>query len=349
MRLLLAAVVIIGHAPEIVDGNRSREPLTVLTHTLSLGEVAVDGFFLLSGFLITKSMVLSKSLPEYMERRVLRIYPAFIVACVMCALVLGPFVGAHPLTRAPQTLIGLVFLKRPYYPGQLPGMPVPDLNGSMWSIPYEFRCYIVVAMLGVLGILKNRWIVLALLALGFLFMALAHGGVGVEMTRFAEDHKMIRLFFADPTESIRLTTIFLVGSCAYLFWEDVSKIITMKVAVFCGLISTAMLFVGPLAEIGLATFGAVFLFWISFKADIGALRNINNSWDISYGVYLYGWPISTAILWFNRGVNPWILAVITLPLAFAFGAASWWGVESWTKNLVRSRSTISAKAVETIS
>ncbi|MET0220344.1 MAG: hypothetical protein ABW213_06795 [Tardiphaga sp.] len=46
LRLAFATMVVLSHAPELVDGNRSREILTREFHTLSFGEVGVDGFFI---------------------------------------------------------------------------------------------------------------------------------------------------------------------------------------------------------------------------------------------------------------------------------------------------------------
>ncbi len=79
LRLFFASVVILSHSAEILDGNRSRELLTNIFGTLSFGVAGVDGFFVISGYLITKSFLSSPTLFDYMKRRVLRIYPAFIV------------------------------------------------------------------------------------------------------------------------------------------------------------------------------------------------------------------------------------------------------------------------------
>ena len=83
LRLLFATLVIVSHAPELIDGNRSRELLTQLFGTMSFGEVAVDGFFLLSGYLITQSYLRNPSPRAYLGKRLARIIPGYLVAFLL--------------------------------------------------------------------------------------------------------------------------------------------------------------------------------------------------------------------------------------------------------------------------
>jgi peptidoglycan/LPS O-acetylase OafA/YrhL len=95
LRLFFAVLVMLSHSFELVDGDRSREILTRIFGNLSFGELGVDGFFLISGYLITKSFQDSRSTGEYVLKRVLRIYPGYVVAYLLCVLALGPFVGGQ--------------------------------------------------------------------------------------------------------------------------------------------------------------------------------------------------------------------------------------------------------------
>ena len=89
----------------------------------------------------------------------------------------------------------------------------------------------------------------------------------------------------------------------------------------------AALFVPGLAGVGLITLGGYALFWIAFKVRWKPLLTINARDDISYGVYLYAWPIATLILWYWRDVPILALGLLTLGGAILAGAASWWALE----------------------
>jgi peptidoglycan/LPS O-acetylase OafA/YrhL len=157
------------------------------------------------------------------------------------------------------------------------------------------------------------------------------------LERLSENHAVV-FVFGDLTQSLRLTAVFMVGVCVYAYRDTVMPALTGWVAALAGLAAIVLMYRDPhLAEAAVSTLGAAALFWLAFKADLGPLQRINDRWDISYGVYLYGWPISTAILWFDRSTSPWSLAVTSLLLAGCFGAASWWGVENWTKSLGQKR------------
>ena len=325
LRLALASAVIIGHAPEIIDGNRNREPLTALFGTLSLGEVAVDGFFLISGYLIAAAMIRAPSVGSYLNRRFLRIVPAYVVAFLICAFVVAPIGGGHGGDMV-RTLGRMALLQTPQDTGEFHSLAVHAVNGSMWTISYEFRCYLLVAVLGIVGALSRPRVILALAGIA----AVAGVAATFAPVKHALDSRSHAVAFIGAlAPSIRLLSVFMLGVAAYSYRDTLSRRITGPVAMACAVAMIPALVAPHLAELALTTLGGVVLYWLAFRANIGRLQRINSTWDISYGVYLYGWPVSMLLVWFNRGIDPAALAAATLPIAFTLGAASWFAVEQW--------------------
>ena len=155
LRLFFAVLVILAHSFGPVYGDLPRDILTRIFGTLSLADLGVDGFFLISGYLVTKSFEGSHSTGEYLLKRILRIYPGYVVAYVLCILVLGPFVGGQ-IASLPgiKVLAHIISLQTPNMEGVFSG--APDLNSSMWTIAYEFRCYLLVLAVGLAGLLSKR-------------------------------------------------------------------------------------------------------------------------------------------------------------------------------------------------
>ncbi len=160
LRLLLALLVLLSHSPELIDGDRHREILTNIFHRISFGELAVNGFFLLSGYLIVQSWQRTPKLYSFLRKRILRIYPGFSVATLICIFVVIPLAVAPINFFTPINFIvhlqEIFLLSPPSSPAIFQGKPYPLLNGAMWTIAYEFRCYLLVAILGTIGALKNQ-------------------------------------------------------------------------------------------------------------------------------------------------------------------------------------------------
>ena len=336
IRLILASLVIIGHAPEQIDGDRHREPIATLFPTLSLGGIAVDGFFVLSGFLICNSMMRSASAGQYLVRRSMRIYPAFIVAYLACFFVLGPIAGGTVAGLGKSLLYMVTLHSPPAVPGAFNGLPYPAVNGSMWTIVYEFRCYLLVLALGMLGLLGRPKFILALTAVLLIATSVASVPVVTGSLDRLDQRLHLEFFVGSIDQDIRLTAVFMVGVSVQLYWNWVQAHLHGWFAALCLPVLLTSMRSSLLAEVSLATFGAYALFWLAFKAHLGLLQKVNDRWDISYGVYLYGWPVAMAILWFNRQIAPLELAVSALFVTLCFGAASWWGIEKWTKDLGKS-------------
>src|SRR5581483_7127162 len=158
LRLVLALLVAFTHSFEFIDGNAAREPFLRLFHTFMISDIAVDGFFLISGYLVTQSYLQSRSSSEYLGKRVLRIYPAYVVACGVSLLIGAIGGGKFPGISLKVVLVAMISLL--FFGGVRLGnafdrVPMHGLNGSMWTIAYEFRCYLAVLIFGGLGVFRR--------------------------------------------------------------------------------------------------------------------------------------------------------------------------------------------------
>ncbi len=322
LRFMLASMVIVSHVPDLIDGDRRREPLAMLFHTISLGELAVDGFFVLSGYLILTSWQRLPSAGAYLRARLLRIVPGFVVCSLLCVLVVAPLHdggGAAWLhsVQWPAYLKSLLTLKQPDVPPVFVGSHMPTLNGPMWSISYEFKCYLVVLVAGLMGWARKRpvWLALAI--------------------AFAALHLAINLHLVNDMRGrvpdVRCLMLFLIGGCFKLYapalpWRGSLAVAALGMMLVC-------LSSNVLAHLGTAVFGGYLLCFVALHLG-GWLLAFNQLPDVSYGMYLYGWPVNKLVLWWGpQQLAPALALTFALTLVMAW--LSWVLIESPALRLKR--------------
>lgn len=322
MRICFASIVLLSHSPELLDGNRDRELLTAVFHTISFGELGVDCFFILSGFLITSSWHRDPSILNFLSKRVFRIYPGYITAFVISVCVVGAL-GAKSLTTYwhglnPAALARQVALLRPpSTPPTFTQWPYPVVNGALWTISYEFICYLIIPALGVSGLLARRRLPALLWAITLL------GFAAFRVSRF-HDPRTGSIEGGPIITLIRFLPMFLSGMCIYhyrLYKYDPSK--KLLVALF--VILLVALNEKVTAEIAIASVGAYLLIWFGhLRIKLHIFRRIP---DFSYGIYLYGWPLQKLIISSQLTRDPMQVFAISWVLAVLAGYTSWFLVE----------------------
>lgn len=319
IRLILAALVIVAHSPEMLDGNRGREPLTRLTGTMSFGELAVDGFFLLSGYLILQSWQAQPSAMDFLRKRALRILPGYVAAAALCILCVGPLAagasGYFSSFWLGGTAVSVLTLSAPVTPEVFAGSHYAGVNNALWTIRYEFICYLLVLALGMFGIVQRRRLLAAVAAaLPLLFVAAHSGALGLTgLSMTGADHPILRLsaFFA--------MGMLYAGWWPRPRWSPWWGVATVLV------LGAAMLHFET-AEPALLVCGAYLLFTAAF-AKLPCMDWVQRLPDASYGTYLYGWPAGKLLAWYWPGIHPGLLTLFSLLLAYACGLASWHWVE----------------------
>ena len=336
LRLFFASLVIVSHSPVLIDGDRSREILTRIFGTLTAGDVAVDGFFLISGYLIVESFLRTPAIGLYLKKRFARIFPGYAVAFLLCALGIAPFVGGANMWSASgilHLLTQMATLLPPKVAGVFQGLPQPSLNASLWTIRFEFECYLAVAALGLAGCLRPRfWPALAATAAVLLAVNVAGAVEG--------GHQVHEPLLPSLAKNTRFFMIFAAGAVYYLFRDRIKLCGAGAIAAAISLIGA--MFFWHWAEAAVAVFGGYLIFWFAFRCPPINLGRLTRSEDISYGVYLYGWPAQTLIVWNFRAIDPWLLSVLALAIAAVLGYASWMLVEKPIMRRVKPRPSVAS-------
>jgi peptidoglycan/LPS O-acetylase OafA/YrhL len=344
LRFAFAATVLLNHS-FILGGFGSDDPLMFWSHgQISLASMAVDGFFVLSGYLITRSYMSSPSTVRYVWRRFIRIFPGFWVCLILTAAVFAPIVLIHErgtlsgadwlggdespvsyvlgngLLNMHQWMIWHLFSTVPLTQMQANFGVDPGANAfdrPLWTLRYEFECYLLVAAAGVLGMLRKLKIATviwtALLA-GYLLLLALHP---VQLHAPFSDYQRFRLWF-----------MFALGALAYLYGRHI------PMRWWYGLVATAVL-VGTLAFGGYEVAGRIAFAYVCMWMSIYLpLRRFDARGDFSYGVYIYGWLVAQMLADYNvykLGLIDFLAITAMISLALAF--LSWHLVEAPAQRL----------------
>ncbi|KUG60121.1 MULTISPECIES: acyltransferase family protein [Kocuria] len=300
LRLALASLVVLGHAWPLTGADGPS--LEVLS------DVAVNGFFILSGYLIAESRVRTGLVP-YLWRRLLRIYPAFLVSLLVVAVVLAPIAAAVEGTRFDlASAAGFVLhnadlrISQWGIDGTLTRVPSPDSwNGSLWTLFYEALAYVLIGLVLSLAVAARhaRWVLPALFLLVLVLRPLAEGPL--EVTSHLALH------------GARLVGYFLAGAAVWA-WAGRWRPTWVHVA-------GAGVVYGVLTDLGWADlYGQLPL--AVLLLGLGAARSENwaTRTDLSYGVYIYAYPVQQLLVLLGTAswgvaVNSLLVLLLTAPLA----------------------------------
>ncbi|MDR3543876.1 MAG: acyltransferase [Desulfosporosinus sp.] len=315
IRFVAAVLVVISHSFPLSLGNNLREPLMILTKgQLTLGTMAVDIFFIISGFLITQSYDRSNNFIRFIKARVLRIYPALIVVVFLSAFILGPIVTSLSITDYFRSYQTYRYLTSAFIfhalSNNLPGVfsnniYAPAVNGSLWTLAYEFKFYLLVGFLGLTRIL-NRKTVLALFLLSF------------ASSIFLTTHKGLMQY-------CHLLNFYSAGMLIYLAREYIPLNIKLAFTSFVLLLISC--FIGHLQDVSVFC-GSYFIMYFAFNTRLN-LSNFAKYGDFSYGVYIFAFPVQQTIIHFFGGsmAYPILIFLYSLPIVLLCAILSWHLVE----------------------
>lgn len=303
LRLAAALLVLVSHAMFTRAGVPPGDPVSQLLADAGVGGVYV--FFIISGFLLCRSLDREGDALRFAVNRVLRIYPGFIACVLVTALVLGAagsrlppaayFADTELLQHLRLTLDCLC--SNAWLPGvwNYAGDEAMRrvVNGSLWSLGAEVLSYLL--LLAVWLLLRN----VPATVLVLVGLTLATRVSGLAFDRWAA------VSFTLP--------YFAGGAVAYLAMRAWG--VRAGVALFCAAVVVLAAVTGHTAA-ALATFGAYAIVWLGTR-DNPLSRLSTRTGDLSYGVYLYGWPVQQLVRVFSPVDTPWVTVALSLPLTLA--------------------------------
>lgn len=316
LRLVAAMAVVVSHAVFLRTGNKADEIFSS-TSVYTLGDHAVNVFFVLSGLMVAASLTRTNDIPKFTIARALRIFPA-LIGCTVLLIGLGAalsecslwqYVSDKRVVKYALTTLSLSSASAEL-PGVFYGNPHPSIvNGSLWTLKFEVLCYIILGLLGCLGLLQRQRFSLLVMATWLLagaFLMQRDGGLLTSLDQAARfwlsfSFGVLLFVFRD---AVRISAGLAVGLCLVEWtvlgtaWERV---------------------IAPVAT----GYAAV---WLG-SLPLTRLRAFTNRTDLSYGVYIFGWPISQTLVYFYPQIGVATLVTGSALLAAGMASLSWRFVE----------------------
>ena len=343
LRIVFAALVLLDHAFPLGGFNRGSDPMWGWTKGQeSFGGLAVVCFFVVSGFLVTRSFVEARSALGYAWKRFLRIMPGFWVCLIVTVALFAPiaylyqhgtvhgYVRGH--TDSPLGYLthnALLSMNQYNVDGLLGSTPYAHsgypqaFDGSLWTLIFEAKCYIGVAALGLLGLYRRSRFSVVALSLALWAIQLKqqlHPG-------FLKGWPVI-----GDVQMVRLAFVFSLGVLLYLYRDKV--VISNSLAA----VAFAVLVIGmrtglynAIGEVALA----YLCFWLAVRLPMSGFDRYG---DFSYGLYIYAFPVEQLMALFGvhrLGLVPYV--TFSLVVALALAVASWFVVEKPALSLKRLR------------
>lgn len=329
LRFIAASLVLVSHSyPLAVQGLA--EPLRESLGT-TWGSIAVDVFFVTSGFLVTRSLLQKRDLREFALARALRIFPALFVAMVITVGVVGIwFTSLDPTDywlnkQTWKYLLKNSFLFRGIEWG-LPGTLIGHhgqaegaaLNGSLWTLPVEVTMYVLLAVLfaavSFLWRYQDEVTRSHVMAIFITAIALASGLANVVLNPYP-----------DAGRELGLLAMFFAGGALYILRDAVR----LHWGIFAA--SLAAVLVSTLA--GARVFNIVYFMLVPYLVlfialvPAGAIRQFNRLGDYSYGLYIYAFTVQQLLASRWIGITPLQLMATSMAITLVFAVLSWHLIE----------------------
>lgn len=350
-RFMLAAMVILCHSYWLLGRVT---PLSALTGgLLNEGQMAVDGFLVISGFLICQSAVRSRNALTFLGKRALRILPGFVCALFFSALLVGglAFAGTYAeYVRMPeygpfrwiwnwltlnlqpeQTAVSGVFFQN----------PIADLNASLWTIRFLVFLYVLMALLVLTRLYKRRPTYIVLFSVFLILRILL---VCFDVRLWDVDDSRFWLLSSQNYDRFTQTGLyFFTGTILYAYRRELPR--RWYLAVIAALLLVVSCFFAFLPARASAAEDASRVLWqlacvplrlvymaalpslVIYLASSPMMSSFSRIGDLSFGMYVYSFPVQQLLVHIFPGWPPLSNFLLTLVIVLPIAAWSWRCIE----------------------
>ncbi len=310
-RLIAACMVTYGHDYAIVPASGSIDIVYRMLGFDYSGSLAVKIFFFLSGLVVTNSLLTKNDPAAFAMARFFRIWPALTATVVLTVLILGPLGTSLPLgeyfgTRDTWSYISSNLAMRIQFnlPGVFTGSHYPGvLNGSFWTIPYEVAAYLILLALSMLRLLRSKIVVIAL----FILIT----------TDPLLGNKILFTWLSANHEIDLLAPCFAFGAILAVYKDHfvIDGNLTLG--------SWIMFYLFRHHTVNFYFFYFALFLSILYLSRLNMLLKVKPRSDISYGIYLWGFPVQQTIAWIYPGQSVPVNQAASILIAILFGLMSW--------------------------
>lgn len=325
LRLFFALCVVVSHSIQL--GNFNHNIFMQLISSSS--EISVQGFFILSGFLVYGSYSRLLNYRFFFIRRFLRIYPGYLMAVIVFlalavaqAYTYGESIKPSDVIR--YLIFNLLFLNflQPGIEGIFQAGTYQEINGALWTIKLEVMFYAVVPILYLAGLRwTHRGIAILLILIGLSW-------------RPALESLVAMGFYVHPSFAHQLPGQLHFFGLGLLMFDlsDKPNHKSGNMVIFL----VAVLLTCYVSEVSEALQIAILSIFIYSVTQLNQLRTALNDIDLSYGIYLSHFPIIQLLICYGKGgIGAEFFLPVVLLLSISYAIFSWFCVERPSLNLSR--------------
>lgn len=326
LRFVFAIMVVVSHAYPLSGDTESSQWIYKITDgQIVWASIGLNGFFVISGFFIYKSLIRSSNLLSYFRKRFLRLFPGLFVVLLLTIL-LAPnvykgdipfFMNREVYTYVPNNMMLYTFQSS--IKGIFDNNSYHSINGSLWTLRYEFSLYVAIA---ILYFVKRKLLVTKVILFSSLVLLIFVCNTSLD--RFAGSS----IIGMQGYHILNFSAFFVCGSfLASLGFDEIKNKGKLFMVVFLLLVVSVLIvsvYFNKYNTFKHILFPIIILLIGYFPIPL--LSNFRKIGDMSYGIYIYSFPIEQTFMYYFK-FNIYELMISSLVVSIIFGYLSWHFIE----------------------